>query len=171
MELLVVIALLSMILLMSLPLIQAQFYERTLVNSARQFIRHAQFARQYALLSGEHIILRPLKNDTDWNLGWQVQTLSPIPNDVDLPVLVDYYLPSDIEADANGFRDPHTGTLQIIFNPAGAAKSKHGGFIANRIIMSHAKATQHQRHIILAASGRWRICDPNAKGSSKAALC
>jgi type IV fimbrial biogenesis protein FimT len=67
--------------------------------------------------------------------------------------------------------DPHSGQSQIRFNPAGAAKSKHGGFVANRLIFAHSKNTSLQRHVILAASGRWRVCNPNSVTNRKGLDC
>lgn len=170
-ELLAVITLLSLMLFMGLPLVQAQFQERELEKTARQFIRHAQFARQYALYSGEHTVIRPRLGET-WDLGWQTEVLKASSTiGVVNSVLSQYELPTYVQIDAHRFRDPHSNTIQIIFNPAGAAKTQYGGFVANRLIISHAKASHIKRHIILAASGRWRICDPNTPASKKDAMC
>jgi type IV fimbrial biogenesis protein FimT len=172
-ELLAVIALLSLMLFMGLPLIQSQYYARELEHTARQFIRHAQFARQHALYSGIHTAIRPREEGGEgWGLGWQIKTLTSYSADgMTNSVLVHYDLPASIQIDSHRFRDPHTKVMQIIFNPAGAAKTQHGGFVANRLVVSHAKASHLQRHIILAASGRWRICDPNTPASKKDASC
>jgi type IV fimbrial biogenesis protein FimT len=170
-ELLAVITLLSLMLFMGLPLVQAQFQERELEQTARQFIRHAQFARQYALYSGEHTVIRPRAGET-WDLGWQTEVLEASSTiGVINSVLAQHELPTDVQIDAHRFRDPHSNTMQIIFNPAGAAKTQHGGFVANRLILSHTKANHLKRHIILAASGRWRICDPNISASKKDTSC
>ena len=172
-ELLAVIALLSLMLFMGLPLIQSQYYARELEHTARQFIRHAQFARQHALYSGTHTAIRPREEGEDgWGLGWQIKVLTPYSADeMANSILAQYDLPASIQIDSHRFRDPHSRVIQIIFNPAGAAKTQHGGFVANRLIVSHAKASHIQRHIILAASGRWRICDPNTPASKKDASC
>ena len=170
-ELLAVITLLSLMLFMGFPLVQSQFQERELEQTARQFIRHAQFARQYALYSGEHTVIRPRAGET-WDLGWQTEVLeASSENRVVNYVLAQYELPTDVQIDAHRFRDPHSTTMQIIFNPAGASKTQHGGFVANRLILFHTKANHLKRHIILAASGRWRICDPNISASKKDASC
>ena len=169
-ELLAVITL-SLMLFMGLPLVQAQFQERELEQTARQFVRHAQFARQYALYSGEYTAIRPRLGET-WDLGWQTEVLKASSTiGVVNSVLSQYELPTDVQIDAHRFRDPHSNTIQIIFNPAGAAKTQYGGFVANRLIISHAKASHIKRHIILAASGRWRICDPNTPASKKDTTC
>ena len=172
-ELLAVIALLSLMLIMSLPLLQSQYYARELEQTARQFIAHAQFARQYALYSGSHTVIRPLREaGYAWDLGWQIEALpSTLTKGMENPALAQYDLPPYMQMDAHRFRDPHSNAMQIIFNPAGAAKTKHGGFVANRLILSHTKARHLQRHIILAASGRWRICDPNTPSPDKASSC
>jgi type IV fimbrial biogenesis protein FimT len=73
-ELLAVITLLSLMLFMGLPLVQSQFQEHELEQTARKFIQHAQFARQYALYSGEHTAIRPRAGET-WDLGWQTEVL------------------------------------------------------------------------------------------------
>lgn len=173
MELLVVITFLSLMLFMGLPLIQSQYYARELEHTARQFIRHAQFARQHALYSGTHTVIHPREEGEDgWGLGWQIKVLTPYSADeMANSILAQYDLPASIQIDSHRFRDPHSKVMQIIFNPAGAAKTQHGGFVANRLIVSHAKVSHLQRHIILAASGRWRICDPNTPASKKDASC
>ena len=126
-ELLAVITLLSLMLFMVLPLVQSQFQERELEQTARQFVRHAQFARQYALYSGEYTAIRPRLGET-WDLGWQTEVLK-VSSTIGAvnSVLSQYELPTDVQIDAHCFRDPHSNAIQIIFNPAGAAKTQHGG--------------------------------------------
>ncbi|MEY4113246.1 MAG: hypothetical protein RL082_1753 [Pseudomonadota bacterium] len=97
MELLAVIALLSLMLFMGLPLIQSQYYARELEHTARQFIRHAQFARQHALYSGTHTAIRPREEGEDgWGLGWQIKVLTPYSADeMANSILVQYDLPAN----------------------------------------------------------------------------
>ena len=170
-ELMVVIALISLLLMFGVPQIQTQFYERELEHVARQFIYHAQFARQRALYGGRDMILKPrLTNDDEanWNSGWQLEGVgiksSP-------EIIARHFLPANIAIHSKGFTDPHSGQSQIRFNPAGAAKSKHGGFVANRLVFTHTKNADLQRHVILAASGRWRICNPNSAVNRKGLGC
>lgn len=170
-ELMVVIALISFLLMFGVPQIQTQFYERELEHTARQFIYHAQFARQHALYGGRDMLLKPrVTNDDEenWNSGWQLEGVgiksSP-------EIIVRHSLPANIAIHSKGFVDPHSEQSQIRFNPAGAAKSKHGGFVANRLIFAHTKNTSLQRHVILAASGRWRMCNPNSTSHRKGLAC
>ncbi|BEI38314.1 hypothetical protein PHIN8_02580 [Polynucleobacter sp. HIN8] len=167
----VVIALISMMLLIGAPQIQAQFYERKLEHAARQFIYHAQFARQRALYGGHDMLLKPIvanDDEANWKLGWQVEGIGANDSTV---IVAQYFLPTNITIQSKGFVDPHSGQSQIRFNPAGAAKSKHGGFIANRLIFAHTKNTDLKRHVILAANGRWRICNPNSSFHRKELNC
>jgi type IV fimbrial biogenesis protein FimT len=92
-------------------------------------------------------------------------------SDLSSEILAQHSLNHQIQVDSKAFMDSHTGQSQIRFNPAGAARTKHGGFLANRIIMRHTKNHQLERHIILAASGRWRICNPRAKPSQRGLGC
>jgi len=170
-ELMVVIALISLLLLFGVPQIQAQFYERELEHAARQFIYHAQFARQRALYAGHDMLLKPIvanDDEANWKLGWQVEGIGA--ND-SIAIVAQYFLSTNITIQSRGFIDPHSGQSQIRFNPAGAAKSKHGGFVANRLIFAHTKNRDLQRHVILAASGRWRICNPNSSFHRKELNC
>jgi type IV fimbrial biogenesis protein FimT len=167
----VVIALISLILMIGVPQTQAQFYERELEHAARQFIYHAQFARQRALYAGHDMLLKPIvanEDEANWKSGWQVEGIG---KNNSTAIVAQYFLPTNITIQSKGFVDPHSGQSQIRFNPAGAAKSKHGGFVANRLIFTHTKNTDLQRHVILAASGRWRICNPNSSFHRKELNC
>ena len=169
-ELMVVIALLSLMLMFGVPQIQTQFYERELEHAARQFIYHAQFARQRALYGGTDVFLKPraINDDANWQSGWQVEYIGTRGSS---EIVARHSLPADITIHSKGFTDPHSGQSQIRFNPAGAAKSKHGGFVANRLVFIHTKNTSLQRHVILASSGRWRICNPNSASNRKGFGC
>ena len=184
-EQMVVITILSILLMMGLPSIQSQYDEFILEHAARQFIRHAQFARQHALYGGHDVLLRPRsssasQNSPDWICGWQVERMarnlnsnsnSNLNSNLNSEILAQHALNHHIQVDSKAFIDTHTGQSQVRFNPAGAAKTKHGGFLANRIILRHTKNPQLERHIILAASGRWRICNPRARVTQKGLGC
>ena len=169
-ELMVVIALISLLLMFGVPQIQNQFYERELEHAARQFIYHAQFARQRALYRGRDMLLKPRARNDEvyWNSGWQLEGAGTKGSP---EVIIRHALSANIAIHSKGFMDPHSGQSQIRFNPAGGAKSKHGGFVANRLIFAHTKNTSLQRHVILAASGRWRMCNPNSTSHRKGLAC
>lgn len=173
-ELLAVIALLGLILVAAVPQLQTQLYERELEHTARQLIYHAQFARQNALYTGNDTILRPQHlnsgNHSNWESGWQVQWESNNPHDAPI-VIAQHTLHRHITIQPHGFLDPHSGISQIRFNRAGAAKTQQGGFVANRLIFMHKKNHTLQRHVILAASGRWRICNPREIAPRKGLSC
>ena len=49
------------------------------------------------------------------------------------------------------FIDPHTSKRGILFNAAGAAKTAHGGFVANRLILGHDRDPE-----LRSPRRRWR---------------
>ena len=69
--------------------------------------------------------------------------------------------PVFIKDGSRHFSDPHSGKVGILFNAAGAARTVHGSFVANRLILSHQRRLNLERHLILGSGGRWRICDPS----------
>ncbi len=174
-ELMVVIALFSLMLTLGAPHIVAQFHERELDHAASQFIYFAQFARQQALYGSHDTLLKPritIQGESDWQSGWQIEYANAKGSEVgSVAIVAQYPLPGHILIDSKGFVDPHSGHRQIRFNPAGAAKSERGGFVANRLVLTHAKNNALQRHVILAASGRWRICNPNSLTKPKGLGC
>ena len=158
-EMMAVIAIIAVISIMGFPLIQNQSHRQQLDLMAQRFILHAQFARQQAMVLNQPVAISPRLNGV-WNLGWKISAGEKI-------LLEQYSLvPIQVEGGGKGsseaFIDPHLQAPQILFNPSGSAKTKHGGFVANRLILRHRDAPKLQRHLILAASGRWRICDPQS---------
>ena len=112
-ELMAVITILSILLMMGLPSIQSQYDEFILEHAARQFIRHAQFARQHALYGGHDVLLRPRsssasQNSPDWICGWQVERMARNSN-LNSEILAQYVLNHRIQVDSKAFIDTHTG--------------------------------------------------------------
>ena len=73
-EMMVVVFIVTIAAAMTVPMLQEQLYQRELDTLSRRFIQHAQFARQQALHSGSVVRIRP-RNETDWNGGWQVESV------------------------------------------------------------------------------------------------
>ena len=156
-----IIAIMAMI---TMPLLQNQIAAREIDSVARRFIAHAHFARQQALHLGEQVLLRPTA-ESGWDEGWIVQS-SCIAKVAKLNCTPKYWFsqgtigPIYFKGGGKQFVDPHSGKRGILFNAAGAAKSGHGGFIANRLILGHHRLPSLERQLILGSGGRWRICDP-----------
>ena len=160
MAVLLIIAIAAMF---TMPLIYEQVATREIMAVARKWIGHAQFARQQAFLAGESVRMAPSSKD-DWSQGWVIKQDCSKQKGA---LCAQRVLISQGKIDPiffwNGskqFRDPHTGELGIAFNAAGAAKTAQGGFVANRLILSHSRKPGLERHLILGSGGRWRICDP-----------
>ena len=163
-ELMVVILIVAIIAMSTMPLLQNQIAAREIDSVARRFIAHAHFARQQALHLGEQVLMAPA-SEAGWDNGWIVQTgcLVKVAKSGCTPK---YWFsqgaiePIYFKGGGRQFVDPHSQKRGILFNTAGAAKTGQGGFVANRLIMSHYKAPSLERQLILGSGGRWRICDP-----------
>jgi type IV fimbrial biogenesis protein FimT len=52
-------------------------------------------------------------------------------------------------------------TKHLSFNPLGAAQTKNGGFVANRLVFWSKEYSQVTYQVILGAGGRLRLCQPS----------
>jgi len=160
----VVILIIAIMAMITMPLLQKQIARREIDSVARRFITHAHFARQQALHLGELVLLRPA-TESDWDGGWVVQS-GCLTKATKSNCVSKYWFsqgaihPIYFKGGGKQFVDPHSGKRGILFNAAGAAKTGHGGFVANRLILGHERAPGLERQLILGSGGRWRICDP-----------
>jgi type IV fimbrial biogenesis protein FimT len=159
----VVLLIIAMTVIWSMPLLQQQVANREIDLVARRFIAHAQFARQQALYLGAVVGIEP-RAMADWSSGWAVKKACRGVSQVYCHLAYGLSHPKThpivFRESSKRFIDPGTGRVGIWFNPAGAAKTAHGGFVANRLILGHQKSPGIERHVILGGGGRWRICDP-----------
>lgn len=160
-----VVLIIAIIAVMSMPLLHQQMAVREIDIIARRFIAHAQFARAQALTLGIPVHITPL-NGSRWDEGWVIKSLC---EDRQLKPLCserNWFSQGDtgqvyFKGGGKQFIDPHTARKGILFNAAGAAKTAQGGFVANRLILGHARDPALERQLILGSGGRWRICDPH----------
>jgi type IV fimbrial biogenesis protein FimT len=169
-ELMAVVLIIAIITVMSIPLLHQQIAVREIDMVARRFIAHAQFARAQALTMGIPVHIAPL-NGNRWDEGWVIK--SPCEDRQLRSVCSErnWFSQGDIapiyfKGGGKQFIDPHSFKRGITFNSAGAAKTRQGGFVANRLILGHERDPNLERQLILSSGGRWRICDP--KTDSKA---
>lgn len=163
-ELMVVMVIIAIIAMVTMPLLQNQMAAREIDSVARRFIAHAHFARQLALHLGGPVSLRPL-TEFGWDDGWVIQSgciggaakSNCVPKSWFSQGAID---PIYFKGGGRQFVDPHSGKRGILFNAAGGAKTSQGGFVANRLILSHVRTPSLERQLILGSGGRWRICDP-----------
>jgi type IV fimbrial biogenesis protein FimT len=162
-----VILIIAISVMMTMPVLQEKIAAREIEMMARRFIAHAHFARQQALYLGEPVRLVPRLGD-HWDTGWLVKIgciRKVAQSDQATCVERVWFSQANIEpiyfkGGGKQFIDPHSGKKGIVFNGAGAAKTAHGGFVANRMILGHQRAPALERQMILGSGGRWRICDP-----------
>lgn len=163
-ELMAVVLIIAIAATMSVPLLQEQIAAREIDTAARRFIAHAHFARQQALHLGQFVKLAPMNSEL-WEDGWVIQS-GCIGKQVSPSCEPKHWLsqgniePVYFKGGGRQFSDPHSGKRGILFNPAGAAKTGKGGFVANRLILAHQRVAHLERQMILGSGGRWRICDP-----------
>lgn len=159
-----VVLIIAIIAMMTMPLLQEQMASREIDAIARRFIANAHFARQQALYLGQSVRLVPSAED-QWETGWVVKSgcfAKPPPAGCIEKSWISQasIYPVYFKGGGKQFIDPHTGKRGILFNAAGAAKTAHGGFVANRLILGHAHYPNLERQMILGSGGRWRICNP-----------
>ena len=163
-ELMVVVLIISIVAITAMPLLRKQIAMREIDFVARKFIAHAQFARQQALHLGVTVQINP-NFEKGWSGGWVVTTAcskqsAKFSCDGKAWLSQGAIDPIFFKGGGKQWIDPHTGKPGILFNPAGAAKTGQGGFVANRLILGHRHAPDLERQLILGSGGRWRICNP-----------
>jgi type IV fimbrial biogenesis protein FimT len=164
-ELMAVVLIIAIIAISTLPLLHEQMAAREIDIIARRFIAHAQLARSQALILGSPMRITPL-NGGRWEEGWVVKNVcderQPKSTCNERQWISQGYLAQVyFKGGGKQFIDPHTSKRGILFNAAGAAKTAHGGFVANRLILGHDRDPELERQLILGSGGRWRICDPS----------
>lgn len=160
-----VVFIVAIMAVITMPRLQEQIATREIETIARRFIAHANFARNQALHLGQSILIAPRLNN-QWETGWLVQ--SACGNKISKAGCASKHWFSQgqlfsvyFKGGGKGFSDPHSNQKGILFNAAGAAKTGQGGFVANRLILGHRRASHLERQLIMGSGGRWRICDPS----------
>lgn len=155
---------LTIMTVVTIPRLQNQLAVREIETIARRFISHAHFARNLALRLGETVSINP-KESHRWDSGWVINSVCrshPTEGECTAKTWFSQgeIAPIYFKGAGKGFHDPHTKQKGITFNPAGAAKTEQGGFVANRLILGHIHHPELERQLILSSGGRWRLCDP-----------
>lgn len=164
-ELMAVVLIIAIIAISTLPLLHEQMAAREIDTIARRFIAHAQLARSQALILGSPMRITPL-NGGLWEEGWAVKNVCDERQPKSTCDERQWISQGDLaqvyfKGGGKQFIDPHTSKRGILFNAAGAAKTAHGGFVANRLILGHDRDPELERQLILGSGGRWRICNPS----------
>ena len=160
-----VVLIIAIIAISTLPLLHEQMAAREIDIIARRFIAHAQLARSQALILGSPVRITPW-NGGLWEEGWVVKNVCDERQPKSTCNERQWISQGDLaqvyfKGGGKQFIDPHTSKRGILFTAAGAAKTAHGGFVANRLILGHDRDPELERQLILGSGGRWRICDPS----------
>lgn len=159
-ELLVVVALLAILATLAVPGFRDLLLHQRLAASSRDFIAALNLARIEALRRSQSVKVLPLGRD--WGSGWQVQVqqgsevvvlrrFEPLREGIEVDALGNAFGQS-VSYDANGF--------------AGGSK----GINALGCLTFRAR-TQRRSSIVIPASGRPKLCDPDRAGDCGLGRC
>lgn len=159
-ELLVVVALVAILATLAVPGFRDLMLNQRLTASTRDFVAALNLARAEALRRSQSV--RVLPNGRDWNSGWQVQVqqgrevvvlrrFEPLREGVTVDALGNAFDQS-VSYDANGFAGGSKG-----INALGCLTFK--------------SRTQRRSSIVIPASGRPKLCDPDKAGDCGLGRC
>lgn len=178
-ELMTVLAVLSVVLMAAAPSLMEFHRNSVLTNTVNTMVSSIYRTRSEAMKEGKFAIMIPggdegASDHSDWKKGWLIFIDSSKPYmqfDADDEVVfrqhsVDFPVYIDIEANGAKLED---GTPAIIFNGAGFSRTMSGGFGAMTIEVRRndvpdERKIEYVRRIKLAETGKLRSCRP--KGDS-----
>ena len=185
-ELLMVVSLIAILMLFSGQFFMNQLKQYSAAAivkaTALGFIQDAQLAKTLATSIQKPVTITP-RCFNSWDTGWRVfvnpnMQFDSKQNDI----LVRFALkdvttipPKDITPPSGSqFSDvslkyplttspiqTDSQTKHLSFNPLGAAQTKNGGFVANRLVFWSKEYSRVTYQVILGAGGRLRLCQPS----------
>jgi len=166
-ELLLVIALLSVGFLSFTQLVGPIVADWRLVAVSQAFIQSAQRARALSLRHQQLVLMHPIHGKR-WDDGWELvldhQVIYRYQPSPQVAVAWDQLKPNQ------GFREKvlhqKEWVAELQFENGYFAHLSSGGFLANRIIWRDRSYPERLVHVILGPGGRWRICKPSLASCS-----
>ena len=165
-ELMVTIAIASILLLIAAPSFISFQRNSELTSLANSFIAAVNATRGEAMKVGRHAMAVPA-DGTNWSSGWTVfvdnNSNSTLDAATDRIVLEQATLASYFTASGSG--SAGSSSPYVLFDASGYAKTKTAGFGAltltiTRNDLSGADQTAQTRRIVIAKTGRARVCRP-----------
>ena len=166
-ELMVTLTIAATLAAVAVPTVQSFLRSNELSAASSELLTAINTARVEAMKTGQSTMVVPVDNGASWSEGWVVfvdknrnQTYS---SGTDTVLAQHGAMASYFSVAGNGTA---TGTVPyILFNASGYAKTKadaFGGLTLNiqRNDVSGAEQLQQTRRIIIANTGRARICKP-----------
>lgn len=165
-ELIVTMSIITLLMFVAVPGLTAFKRNAELTSASNTLLSAINAARSEALKAGRNALVVPTSNGTDWNTGWvvfvdmdQTQTYTS----TDKTILVQEALPSYISVVGNNHAA--ASPSYIMYDASGYSKLKSGGFgglalTLTRTDLSGGDLLEQTRYLIIAATGRARVCKP-----------
>lgn len=160
-ELMVVVTLLAVLSAIAVPSFRDLLLNQRLTASTSEFVAALSLARTEALKRSQTVTLTP-KRINDWNSGWEVKStvggvantlraFDALPGGVTVDAGLGNALDGKLSYDANGF-------------------SRKGDAYQMGCVAFKAE-TGRRSAVVVSASGRPKVCDPDKKGDCGSGQC
>lgn len=176
-ELLVTMAIGVVLLMVAVPSFTTYQKNAELTSASNTLLAAINAARGEAMKRGMSAMVVPTSNGSDWTTGWVVfvdknnsRTFNDTGDIPDITVLKQAAVPNGISITGNN--NATGSTPYIMFDASGYSKLKNGGFGALAISFARtdvaaADQSSQTRRIIIASTGRGRICTPVSATDTK----
>ena len=166
-ELMITVAIAAILMMVAAPNISAYRRNAELTSAANTFMASLNTARSEAMKRGRNAMVVPINNGANWNAGWVV--FVDIDRSQDYNESTDSVVASQAALQAGititGVNSASGGTPYVMFDASGYSRLKAGGFGALTLSIARLEGTAAEqldqtRRIIIASTGRVRMCKP-----------
>ena len=166
-ELMITLAIAAILLMVAVPNLSAYRRNAELTSAANTFMASLNTARSEAMKRGRNAMVVPTNNGSNWNDGWvvfvDIDRSQNYNESTDTVVASQAAFPAGINI--TGVNSAAGGTPYVMFDASGYSRLKAGGFGALSLSMARTEGTvaeqlDQTRRIIIASTGRVRICKP-----------
>ena len=166
-ELMITVAIAAILLMVAAPNLSAFRRNAELTSAANTFVASINTARSEAMKRGRYAMVVPTDNGASWNAGWivfvDIDRTQIYNQGIDSVVATQIELPTGISM--TGVNTATGTTPYVMFDPSGYSRDKSGGFGALTLTLARTEGTAAQqldqtRRIIIASTGRVRMCKP-----------
>ena len=157
----------AILMMVAVPNLSAYRRNAELTSAANTFVASLNTARSEAMKRGRYAMVVPTNNGANWNDGWvvfvDINRTQTYTESTDSVVATQIALPTGINM--TGVNTATGGTPYVMFDPSGYSRDKSGGFGALTLTLARTEGTATEqldqtRRIIIASTGRVRMCKP-----------
>lgn len=160
-ELMVVVTLVAVLSAIAVPAFRELLLNQRLAASTGDFVAALSLARTEALKRSQTVTLTP-RAARDWNSGWEVRITG---DEAATPLRAFDALPAGVAVDG-GLGNALNGKVSYDANGFSRnGKAYQMGCVAFR------SATGRRSAVVVSASGRPKVCDPDKKGDCGSGKC